>query len=106
VKDDDAPPTPDSWQIEPENVQAATTALARLLRLLGEQKKEPCALFGLHALIGATLLRYSVFTAGEMLDLMHEYAADDALIEAIGVVLGNEGILGVDKGFDAGSKPN
>ena len=105
VNDDE----PIRWQIDPENIQAATTALARLLRLLGAQEKEPDALFGLCALVGATLLRYTEFTSGQMLDLMQEYAADDQLVEAIGVVLRSEGILGVNEPLpteDASGKPN
>lgn len=108
VKDDDDLDTaPIDWRIDPANVQAATATLARLLKLLGAQDKDPGALFGLHALIGATLLQFTEYTAGQMIDQMHAYADDEKLIDAVTLVLRKEGIIESDPGSDdASHKPN
>lgn len=84
------------FEITAEQVAAATGALAEILRMFGARKAEPGALYGLCALLGATLLRYTDYTTGQIIDFMHAYAEDDAMVQAVGEVLRKEGMIGAD----------
>ncbi len=92
---DDKPDATDTeaWALSPEHHAAATQTLAQILRWAGTMRHEPGALFGLHALLGCVLLRFSHWSTGQMVDMMQRYAADDQLVAAIAEVLRREGVL-------------
>lgn len=87
------PVSDERCDLTPEQAATACTALAEILVALGGQKKEPAALYGLLGLIGATLLRFADYSTGQLVDLMHEYADDEPLVQAIADVLRREGML-------------
>ena len=105
---DDKPHAPDTddWALGPEHLAAATATLAQILRMTGKLGRDPGSLFGLHALMGALLLRFSEWSTGQMVDLMQRYAADEQLVEALAEVLRREGVMGVPDAPAPGSSAN
>lgn len=82
-----------SDNLDPEDVRAACFALSQLLHLLGAQKKSPSTLYALYAIVGATLLRFTDYTVGDLVDATLSDADNETLIVAITEVMREAGML-------------